>query len=339
MVVDLPEAEEKALNVALNKISGEWDMPLLKDLLEELDTGAFDVSLTGFDTAEIEQLMTQFHLGGKVEEKEVPPVPEVPITKKGDVWLLGKHKIMCGDCCIATDVERLFGRETADSIVTDPPYGVDYSGKNEFLNAYDKGKRMQTPIENDAIKDYRKFFAEFLSIAPLGNYNTVYVFMSGKELHSLRLAFDDCKITCGDYLVWVKNNHVLGRKDYNAQHEFIVYGWRGKHKFYGAFSTTVLNYDRPQKSELHPTMKPIELVARLITDGTRKNGLVYDPFGGSGTTLIAAEQTGRKCYMMELMPGYCDVILSQYISLKGSSNDVYLLRNGESISWEQVRTG
>ena len=316
-VVDLPETEEKALNIALNKISGDWDMPLLKDLLEELDTGAFDMDLTGFDADEIERLMAQFHVGGATEEKKVPPVPEVPITQKGDLWLLGRHRVMCGDSLATTDVDKLFNGETADSIVTDPPHGVDYSGKNEFLNAFDKGNCIQTPISNDAIKDYRKFFSEFLVIAPLTRYNTIYVFMSSKELHSLRLALDDCKITWGDYLVWVKNNHVLGRKDYNAKYEFIVYGWKGHHKFYGPFSTTVLNYDKPLKNDLHPTMKPVEIVTKLVTDGTRKNGLVYDPFGGSGSTLIASEQTGRRCYMMELMPGYCDVIVKRWENLTG----------------------
>jgi DNA modification methylase len=203
-------------------------------------------------------------------------------------------------------------------MITDPPYGVDYSGKNEFLNKFDKGNHIQKPINNDAITDYRKFFSAFMGLAPLAEYNTVYIFMSNKELHSLRLALDDCGYSWGDYLVWVKNNHVLGRKDYNAKHEFIVYGWKGKHKFYGeASATTVLEYNRPLRSELHPTMKPVELVCKLISDGTPAKGKIYDPFGGSGSTLIAAEQLNRTCYMMELDPGYCDVIINRWEQFTG----------------------
>jgi DNA modification methylase len=316
-VVDLPEEKEKALNLALNKISGEWDYVKLKDLLEELDTGAFDLELTGFDMDEIEDLMTQFHVPGEIIEDEVPEPPEEPITKPGDLWLLGRHRLLCGDATKKEDVERLMDDKKVDSMITDPPYGVDYSGKNEFLNKFDKGNHIQKPITNDATTDYRKFFSDFMGLASLAEYNTVYIFMSSKELHSLRLALDDCGYSWGDYLVWVKNNHVLGRKDYNAKHEFIVYGWKGKHKFYGGFSTTVLEFDRPLRSDLHPTMKPMPLLAKLINDGLPAKGKVYDPFGGSGSTLIACEQLNRICYMMEIDPKYCDVIIRRWENFTG----------------------
>jgi len=336
VVVDLDETKEKALNLALNKIQGDWDYLKLKDLLQELDTGEFDLELTGFDMDEIEDLIAQLHVPEEIVEDEVPEPPEEPITKPGDLWILGRHRLLCGDATVAADVERLMDGKKADSLITDPPYGVDYSGKNEFLNKIDKGNRIQKPITNDDITDYRQFFSAFMGLAPLAEYNTVYIFMSGKELHSLRLAFDDCGYSFGDYLVWVKNNHVLGRKDYNAKHEFIVYGWKGKHKFYGGFSTTVLEFDRPQRSDLHPTMKPIPLLAKLINDGLPANGKVYDPFGGSGSTLIACEQLNRICYTMEIDPVYCDVIVQRYINLKGHDGDVYLERGGNKIAFPNV---
>jgi DNA modification methylase len=229
---------------------------------------------------------------------------------------------MCGDSTDSRQVKQLLGDRRVDQLLTDPPYGVNYAAKNEMLNKFDKGNRVQTPIENDNITDYRAFFAAFLGCIPFADYNTVYVFMAGQELHSARLALDDAGIKWGDYLVWLKNNHVLGRKDYNAKHEFVVYGWKGKHKFYGDFSTTVLEYNKPQKNELHPTMKPVELIARLMADGSTAAALVYDPFLGSGTTLIAAEQLGRTCYGLEIDPHYVDVIIKRWEQLTGKEAEL-----------------
>ena len=326
-VVDLDEDQEKALNIALNKISGEWDMAALAELLDELKRTDLDLALTGFDADEVDELFRKMQTTDEVKEDDfnvdaaTAGITE-PVSKLGDIWQLGRHRLMCGDATVAADVERLMDGKKADSLITDPPYGVDYSGKNEFLNKFDKGNRIQKPITNDAITDYLQFFGAFLSLALLSEYNTVYIFMFGKELHSLRLALDDCGYSWGDYLVWVKNNHVLGRKDYNAKHEFIVYGWKGKHKFYGGFSTTVLEFDRPSRSDLHPTMKPIPLLAKLINDGSPAKGKVYDPFGGSGSTLIACEQLNRICYMMELDEKYCDVIIKRWEELTGQKAEL-----------------
>ena len=339
-VVYLPleGAKAEAYLIADNRLQDEtdWDYEKLKDLLQELDTGELDLELTGFDMDEIEELIAQLHVPEEIIEDEVPEPPEEPITKPGDLWILGRHRLLCGDATKKEDVERLMDGKKADSLITDPPYGVDYSGKNEYLNKFDEGNRIEKPIDNDAITNYQKFFSAFMGLAPLAEYNTVYIFMSSKELHSLRLALDDCGYSWGDYLVWVKNNHVLGRKDYNAKHEFIVYGWKGKHKFYGGFSTTVLGFDRPLKNDLHPTMKPIPLLAKLINDGSHAKGKVYDPFGGSGSILIACEQLNRTCYMMEIDPAYCDVIVQRYINLKGHDGDVYLERDGNKIAFPNV---
>lgn len=166
-----------------------------------------------------------------------------------------------------------------------------------------------------------KLSADDLRLVPWAETNTCYIFMAGKELHSLRLGAEDAGLTWSDYLIWLKNNPVLGRKDYSAKHEFIYYGWHGKHKFYGEFSTTVLEYDKPQVSDLHPTMKPVELCARLISDGSRggqdndDGGVIYDAFGGSGPTLVACEQMGRTCRIMEQEPAYCDVIINRWEAL------------------------
>jgi site-specific DNA-methyltransferase (adenine-specific) len=316
---DLTEKQVKAFRIADNRTAefSEWDDELLAMELEGLED-----MFTGFSEDEIDALLGQDGPAGVVEDDyEIVP-PEEPITKPGDLWLLGRHRLLCGDATKKEDVERLMDGKKVDSMITDPPYGVDYSGKNEFLNKFDKGNRIQKPITNDATTDYRKFFSDFMGLAPLAEYNTVYIFMSNKELHSLRLALDDCGYSWGDYLVWVKNNHVLGRKDYNAKHEFIVYGWKGKHKFYGGFSTTVLEFDRPLRSDLHPTMKPIPLLVKLINDGLPAKGKVYDPFGGSGSTLIAAEQLNRTCYMMELDPVYCDVIVQRWENLTGQKAEM-----------------
>ncbi len=310
---DLTPEKAKAYRIADNRASdfSEWDYELLSAELDDID----DEFKDWFDF-EIPEILEPVE--GLIEDDEIPEEVETR-CKPGDLWQLGRHRLLCGDATNVDDVERLMDGGKVDSLVTDPPYGVDYSSKNEFLNQFDEGNRIQKPINNDAIKDYRQFFSDFLSITPFADYNTIYVFMSGKELHNLRLAIDDCDCVCGDYLVWVKNNHVLGRKDYNSKHEFILYGWNGKHKFYGDFSTTILEFPKPQKSELHPTMKPIELLIKLIKDGSKANAIIYDPFLGSGSTLIAAEKTNRICYGMEIDPHYCDVIIERWQQFTGQT--------------------
>ena len=190
----LEGAKADAYLIADNRLQDEtdWDYEKLEDLLQELDAGDFDLELTGFDMEEIEDLMTQFHVPEEIIEDEVPEPPEEPITKSGDLWILGRHRLLCGDATKKEDVDRLMDGKKADSLITDPPYGVDYSGKNEYLNKFDEGNRIEKPIGNDAITDYRKFFSGFMGLAPLAEYNSVYIFMSGKVLHFLRLALADC---------------------------------------------------------------------------------------------------------------------------------------------------
>ena len=220
--------------------------------------------------------------------------------------IIGNATLYLGDC-----VEILPLLDAANSMITDPPYGVDYAGKNEFLNLYDKGNRIQDDIVGDKIEDYLSFSVGFLEKVNLTKYNTVYIFSAGQNLHNIRLAFDTTGFTWSDYLIWVKNRHVLGRKDHHAQHEFIVYGWKGRHKFYGGFRTTILKYKGPFKSKLHPTMKPIKLLDQLVKEGSQPNDTIIDPFMGSGTTGVACINNDRKFIGIEIEPKYFDVACKQ----------------------------
>lgn len=317
----LSDRDLMELNIRLNRNAGEWDYDVLANEWEELDLldwgfKAEELSLDPLDPDE--------------EEGAIPAVPKEAKTKLGDVYDMGEHRLVCGDCTKEEAVTKCLDGKLVDILLTDPPYGVDYSKKNEMLNRSGKGNCIQTPIENDNIEDYAQFFYDFLSIIPWKTPNTFYISMLGNQLHNLRIALDKCELKWGDYLVWVKNNHVLGRKDYNAKHEFIVYGWHEKHKFYGPHRTTVLEYDKPQKSELHPTMKPLELWAQLLTDGSDTGALVYDPFLGSGTTVIVAEQHKRKCHGIELSPAYCDVIVRRWVNYRKQENLTTMVkRNGK----------
>lgn len=317
--IDLPYEKAVAYVIADNQLArlAETDTELMMELLEGvLQIPDFDIEAIGFDLDEVNGLLDVEPL--EVREDFFDPDEEVETRcKDGDLWALGKHRLLCGSCLEESNVKRLLGAETVDMLLTDPPYGVDYSSKNEMLNSFDKGNHVQRPIQNDAIENYREFFGSFLKNIPFSDYNTLYIFMSGQELHNVRLAFDDVNIKWGDYLVWAKNNHVLGRKDYNSKHEFCVYGWKNHHKFYGDFSTTILEFDKPTKSDLHPTMKPIPLFSKLIQDGSLKGMNVYDPFCGSGTSIIACEQLDRNCFAMELDPHYCSVILKRFYDFTG----------------------
>ena len=313
--IDLPYEKAVAYVIADNQLAklAEEDRDLLGELLQGInDIPDFDIEAVGFSSDDIDSLLKSGEPVEVVEDEFNPDEVGEGRCKEGDLWQLGRHYLFVGDCTDEANVKTLLQDNTVDLLITDPPYGVDYSSKNEMLNAFDKGNSVQRPIQNDAIENYREFFGNFLKVIPFSDYNTIYVFMSGKELHNVRLAFDDANLTFSTYLVWVKNNHVISRQDYSSKHEFCVYGWKNHHKFYGDFSTTILEFDKPVKSDLHPTMKPIPLFSKLIQDGTLKGMNVYDPFGGSGTSIMACEQLGRNCFSMELEPHYANIILSRW---------------------------
>jgi ParB family chromosome partitioning protein len=333
VVLDIDKEQEKALNIALNKISGEWDMGKLKDLIEELDTGSFDVELTGFDFEEIETLFNELDPKGIKEDDFDEPPPENPITKQGDIWLLGRHRLICGDSTKPETYAALMDGKKANLIVTDPPYNVSYEGT-------------AGTIKNDNMDD--KKFYEFLLPAFKSMYDhmtdggSIYVFHADKESINFRTAFRDAGFYCHQTCIWVKNSLVLGRCDYQYNHEPILVGWKptAGHKFYAdRKQKTTWNFDRPSKSQYHPTMKPLALIAYPIMNSSLTNSIVLDPFGGSGSTLIACEQTDRICNTVELDEKYADVIVKRYIEQKGSDCDVFLLRNDIKVEYSKISAG
>ncbi|KOA21160.1 DNA adenine methyltransferase YhdJ [Clostridium homopropionicum DSM 5847] len=337
VVVEMDEAEEKALNIALNKVSGDWDMPKLAELLEDLDKSMFDVSLTGFDAAEIDDLFSKVHdKDVKEDDFDTDKVLEEiknPISKAGDIWLLGKHRLICGDSTKLSDVERLMEGKKANLCVTDPPYNVNYSA----------GKENERVIKNDNMEDSK--FYDFLLAAYKNAFEVLddgagaYIFHADTEGLNFRKAFKDAGFHLANVCIWVKQSLVLGRSDYQWQHEPVLYGWKptGKHRWYSdRKQTTVWNFDRPKKSPDHPTMKPVPLMAYPIQNSSMTNCIIYEPFAGSGSTLIACEQTGRICYAVELDEKYCDVIVKRFIEAVGEDG-VFLIRDGEKIKYADIK--
>lgn len=324
-VVDLSDDKEKALNLALNKIAGDWDLPKLKDLLEELDTGDFDIELTGFGLDEIEDLMTQFLVEpDSPEEDDFDAEAEAnsivePTTKLGDIWILGRHRLMCGDSTKLQDVEQLMDGTEANMIFTDPPYNVDYVGKT----------KNSLTIKNDKM-DGSKFY-QFLFDALTNMFNVttpggaIYVCHADSEGKNFRTAMTDAGWFLKQCLIWVKNSMVMGRQDYQWKHEPILYGWKpgAPHKWFGGrANTTVWNFDKPLKNAEHPTMKPIGISAKAISNSSRRGDVILDLFCGSGSTLMAAEQLGRTCFGMELDPLYCDVIVKRWEKYTGAKAEL-----------------
>ena len=263
-----------------------------------------------------------------VEEDDAPEVSETtPRAKKGNIWLLGEHRLMCGDSSSFSDVEKLMAGEKADMVFTDPPYGVKYTEKNEYLNSLGEGLRITKAIEGDSQTpdELHSFLVEvFKNIFSCSSDKVSYYVTApqgGEPLLIYFLALQESGFALKHMLIWNKNNHVLGRCDYHYKHEPILYGWKGKgtHVFYGAgqCKTTVWDFPKPQKNDLHPTMKPVALVSEALLNSSKNNDIVLDLFGGSGTTLIACEQLGRKARLMEIDPKYCDVIITRWETLTG----------------------
>ena len=303
VVVDLDETKEKALNLALNKIQGDWDYLKLKDVLQDLDTGEFDIELTGFDLGEIEDLMTQFHVPGEIVEDDAPEPPEEPISKPGDLWILGRHRLLCGDATKKEDVERLMDGKKADMVFTDPPYGVNrdkgFGGEMAFRGGTgNKIKRRVYEGEWDNETPPQEAFDNLLknskeAIVWGGNFFTDKLPVSGFWLvwdkHQTMPTFGDCE------LAWTN----IPRKSVK-KYDVVYNGLIGK-----------------EKERFHPTQKPVKLCVDVLSDLTEENALVLDLFGGSGSTLIACEQLNRTCYMMELDPIYCDVIIKRWENFTG----------------------
>lgn len=312
-VVELDKNKEKALNIALNKISGEWDNTKLEELLAELKETDIDMDITGFSFDEVDNILKDI-TGSKEDDFDLEQALneiEEPITKVGDIWVLGEHRLMCGDSTNKEQVMFLMNKEEADLIVTDPPYNVDYEGvagkiENDNMN--------ETEFYNFLLDSFKNMFEK------LKFGGSIYVFHADTEGLNFRNAFKDVGFKLAQCLVWVKNTFVMGRQDYQWRHEPILYGWKegaGHYFIDDRKQSTVLEFDKPTRNAEHPTMKPIDLLVYLIKNSSKENDLILDLFGGSGSTLIAAEQVKRRCYVMELDPKYCDVIVKRWENLTG----------------------
>ena len=332
VVVEMDEDKEKALNIALNKISGDWDKDKLALLIADLQGADFDVSLTGFEPAEIDDLFKDTLKDGvKDDDFDVGAELEKPtMTKHGDIWTLGRHRLICGDSTKAETYDLLMGSTKANLVITDPPYNVNYEGS--------AGK-----IKNDNMAD--DTFYNFLLDAytqmhsAMADDASIYVFHADTEGLNFRKAFADAGFYLSGCCIWKKQSLVLGRSPYQWQHEPCLCGWKknGKHQWYtGRKETTIWEFDKPKKNGDHPTMKPIPLLAYPIMNSSMSNSVVLDPFGGSGSTLIACEQTDRICYTVELDEKFCDVIVKRYIEQVGGSDEVSVIRDGLSYKYSEV---
>ncbi|MCW1042170.1 site-specific DNA-methyltransferase [Streptococcus anginosus] len=331
VIVDLPKEDEKALNIALNKITGQWDEALLADLLLDLQESDFNLDLTGFEPPEIDDILSNVH-DKELSEDEFDVEEELKkptVSRHGDIWQLGKHRVICGDSTKAETYKQLLDDRKANLVVTDPPYNVDVeetAGKilNDNMSDgdfYQFLRSMFTQVENHMETDA-----------------SIYVFHADTEGLNFRKAFKDAGFYLSGCCIWKKNSLVLGRSPYQWQHEPCLYGWKkkGKHQWFSdRKQTTIWEYDRPKSSKDHPTMKPIQLMAYPIQNSSMRGTIVLDPFLGSGSTLIAADQTGRVCYGIELDEKFVDVIVKRYIEVTGDT-EVTVQRNHEVLTYNQV---
>ena len=312
----LSEVQRRALILADNRIAecAGWNEDLLRLELEDLQSEDFNLELTGFDFDEIDRLLNaDTEPAGNTDDDDVPETPDAPISKPGDLWLLGNHRLLCGDATVLGDVERVLDGGLADLTFCDPPYNVDYAGG--------ASRKTDRRIENDNLGNAFEAFlydacVNIVSVTKGG----IYICMSSSELHTLQKAFVDAGGHWSTFIIWAKNRFTLGRSDYQRQYEPILYGWKEgtDHFWCGARDQgDVWFIDRPHKNDLHPTMKPVALVERAVRNSSKSRDIVLDPFGGSGTTLIACEKAGRSGRLIEMDPKYADVIVKRWQEFTG----------------------
>ena len=317
----LTDTQRRALILADNKIgeNASWDDELLGLELTELRELGFNLDLTGFSPEEWDALINGDEAkDGLTDDDAVPEVPETPVSKTGDVWVLGEHKLLCGDATKAPDYAALLGDELVDMTFTDPPYNVNYAN-----SAKDKLRGKNRAILNDNLGEgFGQFLHDACSNILARTKGAVYVAMSSSELDTLQSAFRRAGGRWSTFIIWAKNTFTLGRADYQRQYEPILYGWRdGADHFWcgDRDQGDVWQIKKPQKNDLHPTMKPVELVERAVKNSSKSRDLVLDPFGGSGSTLIACEKTGRRARLIELDPKYVDVIVRRWQDWTGKT--------------------
>jgi len=334
-VVDVDKVREKALNIALNKITGAWDDDLLVKLLEDIGNSNFDLGKTGFDPPEIGQLFNKVHDKQVKEDNfDIDAELKQPVfSKLGDMWLIGKHRVICGDSTGEEIYTRLMDGQKANLVLTDPPYGVDVEET--------AGK-----IQNDNLPD-AEFYDFLLSAfrcmqANLADDGSIYVWHADTKGLIFRKAYEDAGFYLSGCCIWKKNALVLGRSPYQWIHEPCLFGWKkgGKHQWYAdRKQVTVWEYDKPKSSPDHPTTKPVTLMAYPIKNSTMTNGIVLDPFLGSGSTLIACMETDRICRGIELDPKFVDCIVKRAIAHNdGKYDDVFVIRDGQKLRFDEVAT-
>ncbi|WDM22900.1 DNA modification methylase [Paenibacillus polymyxa] len=338
LVDDLTPEQVKAFRIADNKTAeyADWNFELLAQEMEELKLADYDLSLTGYDMSECEKLLDILHEDTADDEDDFnveEALPEHPVTHKGDIWLLGKHRLICGDSTNPQDIATLMNGKKAQLIVTDPPYNVDYTGKTKDALKIENDK-----MDNDQFYDFLlAAYTQMFEVADDGA--SIYMFHADSEGLNFRKAFIEAGFKLAQCCIWAKQAMVMGRQDYHWMHEPVLYGWKptGGHYWNSdRKQTTLWQFDRPFRNEYHPTMKPIPLISYPIKNSSKLGDIVFDPFGGSGSTLIACEETDRICYTSELDPKYVDVIVQRYIAHVGSDNDVYLIREGKQYSYQEV---
>jgi DNA modification methylase len=342
VVIDhLNETQRRAYILADNQLAlnAGWDEGALAAELHALNGDGFDLDLIGFSEEELNGLMAPLDddeaaLGH--EGDQIPEPPADPVTRPGDLWILDQHRLLCGDSTILTDVERLLNGNLADMCFCDPPYNVDYGAPGRSgSGAEKKGRR----ILNDALGEGFRQFLYDASVNILSvTKGATYICMSSSELHTLKTAFTDAGGHWSTFIIWAKNRFTLGRSDYQRQYEPILYGWKEGTDHYWCGDRDqgdVWFVDKPIKNDLHPTMKPVELVERAIRNSSKSRDIVIDPFGGSGTSLIACERTGRQARLIELDPRYCDVIVKRWQEQTGRA----AMLEGDGRSFDDISAG
>ena len=318
VLAGLSDVQKRAYVIADNKLAlnAGWDDSLLRSELFELSELGFDMELIGFTQDEIDALTPEQIPEGLTDEDAVPEVPADPISKPGDVWVLGKHRVMCGDSTSIDAVEALMDGGLADQLITDPPYNVAYVGKTKDAMT----------IKNDSMSDdqFRQFLRDaFVAADSVMKAGAVfYIWHADSEGYNFRGACQDSGWTVRQCLIWKKQTLVMGRQDYHWKHEPCLYGWKEGAGHLWATDrkqTTILEFDRPSRSTLHPTMKPVDLIEYQVLNNTKGQDVVLDLFGGGGSTLIACEKTGRHARLMELDPKYVDVIVRRWQEFTGKT--------------------
>lgn len=339
MAEDLTEEQVKAFRIMDNKSSefATWDYEALLTEMESLKLDDYNLELTGFDFNEIEGIMDKYNPKDIEEDSDFDideqlETIETPKSKRGDIWLLGNHRLLCGDSTVKDEVEKLMNGQKANMIFTDPPYNVAYEGATE-----DKLTIQNDDMSSEEFYNFlSKVFNNYFEIMEEGA--SIYVCHADSEGENFRRAYREAGLKLAECIIWVKNTFVMGRQDYHWRHEPILYGWKeGKAHYFVDDRTqdTVWEIPKPQRNGEHPTMKPLALCARGIKNSSKPKDLVVDLFGGSGSTLMAAAEVDRICYTMELDERYTDVILLRYINQYGSDN-VYLIRDGKKIHYNEV---